>query len=508
MAGHLLSLRLPPRSNIALCSKNCAWWFMADLSIWMAGHVSVPLYPNLTVDTVRYILDHSQARLLFVGKLDPVWEEMKRGIPEDLPCLRFPISPDFAAQRWDDVVAAQQPIYEPVTRSLDDVATVIYTSGTTGQPKGAMVSFRAMSTVAREYASLFDAGPADRVLSYLPLAHAFERALVEAGSLHAGFPVSFAESIDTFVDDLRRVRPTQFLSVPRLWIKFRAGVYQKVPPARLDRLLKIPLVGAFVRKRILRELGLDRARIVGSGSAPLPVEVIAWYRQLGLELLEGYGMTENFCYSHLSRPSRVRPGYVGPPMPGVEHRVSSDGEILVKSPGTMLGYFRDPARTAEAFTRDGFLRTGDLGAVDADGELKITGRSKELFKTTSGEYVVPAPIENRILASPIVEQCCVSGSGYPQPYAVLVLSEDGRRLLAESGRLAIERELLELLRVVNRDVARHERLSFLAVVDDDWLPGNGFLTPTLKVKRARVEAAYGQFARLWFDQKKDVVWKS
>jgi len=206
LAAHLAGLHLPARSNIALCSKNCAWWFMADLGIWMAGHVSVPLYPNLTADVVRHVLDHSQARLLFVGKLDPVWEEMKRGVPPHLPCITFPLSPALEAQGWDDVVSARAPLEACVRRSPDEVATVIYTSGTTGVPKGAMISFGAMSAVARQYATLLEAGPADRVLSYLPLAHALERAFVETGSLVAGFQGASAPGRRQRVLDMERPR--------------------------------------------------------------------------------------------------------------------------------------------------------------------------------------------------------------------------------------------------------------------------------------------------------------
>ena len=508
MAAHLESLGLPPGSSIALCSKNTAWWFMADLAIWMAGHVSVPLYPILTAEIVRHILEHSQAKLLFVGKLDPVWEQMKAGVPASLPRVALPLSPPSDAPRWHDLVAASEPLPGPVARAPGEVATIVYTSGSTGRPKGAMLSFGAMSASARHIAAFLRAGPADRVLSYLPLAHVFERAYVEAAGLHSGCQVFFAESLDTFLADLQRARSTLFLSVPRLWMKFQAGVFEKVPPAKLERLLKVPILAGLVKKKILRQLGLDRVRFAGSGSAPIPAEVIAWYRRLGLELLEGYALTENFAYSHISRPGQVRPGYVGPPMPGVEFRLSEAGEILVKSPGDMLGYFRDPAATKEAFTPDGFLRTGDLGEVDASGRLRVTGRVKELFKTAKGKYVAPAPIENRLLNHPSVEQCCVCGSGYPQPHALVVLSEEARRRLAASGKAALERELADHLRQVNRDLPRYEQLEFLAVVGDQWLPENGFLTPTLKVKRARIEGQYGQLAQRWYDEKKAVVWKS
>ncbi len=507
MASYLRSLGLPPGSGIALCSKNCAWWFMADLAIWMAGHVSVPLYPILTADIVRHVLEHSQSRLLLVGKLDPVWEEMKRGVPAGLPQVALPLSPPSDAPRWDDLVAAHVPMAGPVARAPGEVATIVYTSGSTGRPKGVMLSFGAMCASARKASSFFHVGPADRTLSYLPLAHVYERAFVEAASLQSGAQVFFAESLDTFLADLRRARPTLFNSVPRLWMKFQAGVFEKVPPAKLERLLKVPVLSPLVKRKILRQLGLDRVRIAGSGSAPIPAEVIAWYRGLGLELLEGYAMTENFAYSHISRPGQVRPGYVGPPMPDVECRLSEEGEVLVKSPGNMLGYFRDRAATAEAFTPDGFVKTGDLGELDAARRLKVTGRVKELFKTAKGKYVAPAPIENRLLNHPDVDQCCVCGSGYPQPHALVVLSEDARRRVAAAGRAALEGELADHLREVNRELPRYEQLEFLAVVGEPWLPENGFLTPTLKVKRARIEGEYGPLAQRWYDQKKAVVWK-
>ena len=198
--------------------------------------------------------------------------------------------------------------------------------------------------------------------------------------------------------DLRRARPTLFVSVPRLWLKFQLGVLSKLPQERLARLLKIPLVNLFVRKKVLKGLGLERVRFAGSGSAPIPAELIQWYRNLGLELLEGYGMTENFSYSHCNRPGMVRAGYVGPPYDNVDCRLSEEGEVLVKSPGTMLGYYKAPELTEEVLTEDGFLRTGDRGEVDEKGRLRITGRVKELFKTSKGKYVAPAPIENLLLA--------------------------------------------------------------------------------------------------------------
>jgi long-chain acyl-CoA synthetase len=509
MAAYLKSLDLPERSSIALCSKNCAYWIIADLAIWMAGHVSIPIFPTLTADIVQYTLEHSDARLLFVGKLDPIWDEMKKGVPADMPQIAFPLAPENDHTQWADIIAKHEPLTEPAERTPEETATIIYTSGSTGKPKGAMMSFEAMHVSARGVSEYLDTRSDDRMLSYLPLSHSFERWILESHALYIGCHVFFAESLDTFLQDLQRARPTLFISVPRLWLKFQLGVFQKMPPQKLDRLLKIPILKGIVKKKVLTGLGLNHVRFAGSGSAPIPKEVIEWYRSLGLELLEGYGMTENMSFSHISKPGQVRVGYVGSPLPGVEQQISADGEILVKSPGNMTGYYKMPEKTAEEFTEDGFFKTGDQGEIDEMGRLKITGRLKELFKTSKGKYVAPVPIENLINNHPRVEACCVSGSGQPQPFAVVMLSEEARGALAQgSERAAIESDLNEHLGSINAALPHHERLAFLALSKDEWLPENGFLTPTMKLKRSRLEKTYGEFAEAWYAEKKPIVWQA
>jgi long-subunit acyl-CoA synthetase (AMP-forming) len=508
MAAYLKSLELPERSSIAICSKNCAHWLMADLAIWMAGHVSVPIYPILTADIVAYTLAHSESRLLFVGKLDPVWEDMKQGLPADLPTVAFPLAPDNDYTPWDEIVAGHGPLTDVAPSPADETATIIYTSGSTGKPKGAMLSFEAMYRSGRGLSEYLQSHPGDRILSYLPLAHSYERFVGQSHYLYAGFPLFFAESLDTFLDDLRRARPTLFASVPRLWLKFQLGVFQKLPPEKLDRLLKVPILSGIVKKKILRQLGLDKVRVAASGSAPISEEVIAWYRRLGLELLEGYGMTENFAYSHIGRPGAVRPGYVGNPYPDVEQRISESGEILVKSPGSMKGYFKMPEANETVFTEDGFLRTGDLGEIDEMGRLKITGRAKELFKTSKGKYVAPAPIENMLSNHPLVEACYVTGSGYHQPYCVLMLCEEAREMAAGQEKQTLTGRLAALLGEVNQALAPFERLAFLAVAKDVWSAENGFLTPTLKIKRKVLDATYGPLAEKWYALNAPVVWQS
>ena len=508
MAAYLKNLNLPEHSHIALCSKNSAHWIMADLAIMMAGHVSIPIFPILTADIVQYTLEHSESKLLFVGKLDPIWDEMKKGVPADMPKIAFPLAPENDHDQWDDIVAKHDPLAEPVERSPDELATIIYTSGSTGKPKGAMLSFGAMYQSARGISDYLNTHAEDRVLSYLPLSHSFERFVTESHFLYAGFPVYFAESLDTFVQDLQRARPTLFVSVPRLWLKFQLGVFQKMPEKKLNRLLKIPILKNIVKKKILTQLGLNHVRFAGSGSAPIPKEVLEWYRNLGLELLEGLGMTENFAYSHCNKPGEVRPGYVGPPYPDVQHRISETGELEIKSPGNMMGYYKMEEETKNTFTADGFIKTGDRGEIDEKGRLKITGRTKELFKTSKGEYVAPAPIENMLLNHPRLEACCVTGSGYPKPHGVVMLSEEAREAFNKGEKSTIETELSEHLKDINSALPPHEQLAFVAVVKDEWMPENGFLTPTLKIKRAKLEEIYGPQADGWYSERRPVVWEN
>ena len=507
MAAYLRSLELPPKSVIAIISKNSAHFFMTELAVWMAGHSTVALYPTLDPETVSYILEHSETKMVFVGKLDE-WDSIKKGVPEELPHVAFPLAPPTDHPSWDQVISGVDPIEDEPVRDMDDQALMIYTSGSTGTPKGVVHSFRTISAPTKGIAELLKFTPEDRILSYLPLAHGMDRWLSFCCTLYSGVHVYFAESLKTFVKDLNRARPTLFLSVPRLWLKFQMGVLKKMPPKKLDLFLKIPILRGIVKKKVLTNLGLDQVRFAGSGSAPISGELLAWYRGLGLELLEGYGMSENFNYSHLTMPGRGRAGYIGHPYDDVECKLSDQGEILVKSPGNMVGYFKAPELTAEAFTEDGFLRTGDQGEMDEEGRLRITGRIKELFKTSKGKYVAPVPIENLLNDDPNVELCLVGGSGMPSTHGVLQVAEDlAPRLGDPDVRARLTAEFEALLDKVNGQLVNYERLGFLVVAKDRWTIAAGQLTPTMKIRRPIIEKMYTAKHEAWHDLGQKVIWE-
>ncbi len=507
MAAWLQAQGWPAGSRVAIIGKNSAHWILADLAILLAGHVSVPLYPTFNGAALAYTLQHSEARACFIGKMDDI-ANLRSGIPVGLPLIALPLAPAIEALQWSELVQATAPLEGTPAPDPAGVCTIIYTSGTTGKPKGVMHSFNTIAWGINSATRRIKMGSTDRFISYLPLAHVAERMLIEQSSLRYGGHIFFAESIDTFIQDLQRARPTIFFSVPRLWVKFQQGVHAKLPQKKLDRLLALPLIGNMVRLKILKGLGLDQCRIAAGGAAPMPADVLRWYRRLGLDLVEVYGMTENCAISHASLPGTLKTGTVGLPYDGVQQRIDpSSGEILMHSGALMLGYYREPEQTAATITADCWLRTGDQGSIDGDGYLNITGRVKDIFKTSKGKYVAPSPLEDLLVMHPDIEACLVTGANLVQPLALVMLSADAAdRAASAESRQELTDSLERHLTAVNARLEPHERLKCLAVLVTPWTPENGFVTPTMKVKRRRIEESYGERYATWCARGEPVVW--
>ena len=491
MAAYLKSLNLPNDSKIALLSKNCAHWMMTDMAIMMSGHVSVPLYPNLNAETLGKILKHSESKLLFVGKLDN-YADMKAGVPSDIDCITFPFyAEDYP--KWDELTKDITPMVESPIRAEKELATIIYTSGTTGDPKGVMHKFYNFSFATSNAVKSLKLNE-EVFFSYLPLCHIAERLLVQMGSLYSGGRVYFAESLDTFAANLAEASPTVFLGVPRIWTKFQQGILGKLPQKKLNILLSIPLISSLIKKKIQKGLGLSKATNIFTGAAPTPVALINWFARLGINIQEAYAMTENTCYSHVSYNNKINVGSVGQALPLCDVKLSDEKEILIKHDALMDGYFKDEEETNKTIV-DGWLHTGDEGAIDENGFLKITGRVKDLFKTSKGKYVAPSPIEMKLSANKNIEQVCVVGNQLPQPIAIVVLSERGKN----KAKADLISSLKTTMEVVNPKLEGHEKIHNLIVVKEDWTVENKLLTPTMKIKRNAIEKLYQANYKEWYE---------
>ncbi|MGY3942833.1 AMP-binding protein [Aeromonas tecta] len=503
MVTALRELGLAPGDKVALLSKNCAEWFIADLAMQMGQYVSVPIYPTANVDTIEYVLRHSEAKAIFVGKLDD-WKSQEAGVPTDLLRIAFPYDTMPAAHQWDALLKAHAPIEGSPVQAPDALLSLVYTSGSTGKPKGAMLSVERYAWSCEKLVEAVALTEADRGFSYLPLAHITERVYIYGGSLFSGATIAFPESLDTFIDDVKRCRPTVFISVPRLWAMFRIKIHEKLPQKKLELLLKIPFVSTLIKRKLSKGLGLDQARVLGCGSAPVAPALLHWYHSIGINITEAWGMTENHAFSTLNCPFRAdKIGTVGKAGPGVEIRISDEGEILCRCDGMMLGYYKDPEHSKEAIDADGWLHTGDMGKLDREGYLTITGRMKDVFKTAKGKYVAPVPIEGMLGQEPIIEQLCVIGYGMPQPVALVQLAERAMR----DDRATVNAQLEAARKRVNDQLESHARIRGILVVKSPWNIENGVLTPTMKIRRHLLEQKYADIGERW-DAGESIIWES
>lgn len=501
IAQSLKNLNIPEKGKIAILSKNCAHWIMADLAIMIADYVSVPIYPTLQADSIEYIIDHSEAQAIIIGKLDN-YQNQKKGIKNILKIgiSLYDIDTEIT---WEKLVESTKPIVETKGVNPEDLMTIIYTSGTTGVPKGVMHKVSSFVQVSQTAIQVLDLPSHPRFFSYLPLSHIAERMGIEMHGLFRGASFTFPETLETFAADLEKTQPHLFFAVPRIFAKFKEKILATIPQKKLNFILAIPILNTLFKKKLHKKLGLGSARIVFSGAAPLSVSMMTWYEKIGITIHQAYGMTEDCALSHFNLPNQNIKGSVGKLLPGATAKLNEAGEVCIKSDCLMLGYYKMPEETKASFDDEGYLKTGDLGEYNHD-YLYITGRIKDQFKTDKGKYISPAPIELEFLKNNSIEQICIVGMGIPQPIALITLAINAKNL----NKTELTASLIETLKQINPTLEKHEKVEKIVIMKEDWTMDNGLLTPTLKTKRNQIEKIHQPKYTTWFNKHNTIIYES
>jgi long-chain acyl-CoA synthetase len=526
-ASALTKLGLRPGEKFAIYSDNCQEWFIADYAAQLAGLVSVPLYPNLTDDQIRYILEHSESQAIFVRGQARLQKLQSLG-PSVLGRLKKIITRDTQAASgtisFDEFTRGGDPDPEPFKAfaravDLDAIATISYTSGTTANPKGVMLSHRNIIFQSNALECRSSRTSEDIVLSYLPLSHIGER-VNQFRHAARGYTVYFGGGLDTLAQDLKEIRPTSFMGVPRVYEKFQEAIFARVSQAPagkqalfrktlevskqyLDKMrrgessllltLRMKALQWLVGRKIRESLGLGRSQSFYSAAAPLDVATAEFFFALGMPIHEAYGLTECTGASHLNVMNRPVFGSVGPSLDGIECRIASDGEILLKGGNIFAGYFKDQDATRES-VKDGWLHTGDIGAVGPDGCLRITDRKKNIIVTSAGKNIAPAPLEAALKKHPMISQAVVIGD--KRKFLTVLLTVVPGKTPAEA-RAVVQQHLDS----VNTTLASYETIKDFCILEKDFTVETGELTPTLKVKRNVVQEKYKELLDAMYARK-------
>jgi long-chain acyl-CoA synthetase len=540
--------------RVAILSENRPEWALADYGCLCAGVLDVPVYTTLTAPQVGYLLQDSAAKLVFTSTPQQVEKALaaarERALHIDVVTFDGASDPSKHVVSWADFLGAGKARADgqsdadfrklAMTAKPADVATLLYTSGTTGEPKGVMLTHNNVASNVRASASCFPIGPTDTTLSFLPLSHILQR-MVDYLLFWVGCEIDYPRSVDTVVADMKIVRPTMVVSVPRVYEK----IYNGVMAARglkkaligwamgvADRVADIRLAGQTPRgllalqyrvadrlvfSKVKKAVG-GRIRFFVSGGGPLSPTLNRFFYSIGLTVLEGYGLTETSPVTNVNTFENLRIGTVGKPVPGTEVRIAPDGEIFVRGPQVMKGYFNRPQATAECIDREGWFATGDIGTIDADGFLTITDRKKDIIVTAGGKNVAPQPIENRLKTHPLVEQVVMIGDKRRYCSLLVVPAFGALEAWARAQGIPFSNrdELVSHPRVVGYmeaevlgtlgDLAPYERPKKLALLAHDLTVENGFLTPSLKVRRRAVQTRLDAVIdRLYAEEAADVT---
>lgn len=527
LAAKMIDLGLEAGEHVSLLGENRPEWCIADLAIQTAGAATVGVYTTSSPEQLAYHLEHSDSVGLILEDAEQLekWLEIKHNFPDVRWVILMEEEPYEGVYQWADIIESGMMLYgrDPsvVDQRLaninpDKTALFIYTSGTTGDPKGAMLSHTNLLWAIEALTGAIPISHKDELLSFLPLSHIVERLISVTAPLKYGYSVSFTENLDTVMTNLQEIRPTVLFAVPRIWEKIHSLVELNMKDAHFLKRVTYEWASKSLAKpksslhhmlaqlatfKILRyRLGLDRVRVAISGAAPIAPEILAYFRGLGIDIREGYGLTESTGLIAIHRENVVL-GTVGPAFPGVEMKIAPDGEILSKSPGNFIGYYKDPESTAEAL-EGGWLHTGDVGSIDDNGMLSITDRKKDIIITAGGKNIAPQKIENQLKSSIFINDAVVIGDRRRFVSALLVLDEDNVTHWAMERQLSYttytdltqNEEVIELIEEevakVNKTLARVESIRKFIILPKRLYHEDGEVTATLKVKRSSIEQQY------------------